>query len=446
MKQVQSVIDSLIKHIRRGFEGVRDHRSSNAQYGLADILSSGFAMFGLKDPSLLAFREQYPMRSQNLHRVYGIETIPEDTAFRGALDGVSPKHLQEQFAIPLAYLQEQGVLEDRLVLRELGGYSALSMDGTGHYGSRKKPCPQCLVKNLRDGEPYYYHQLLAGVLVHPEQKTVFPLAAEAIVQQDGNTKNDCEQNAAKRLVPRLVEALPDTYDKAKHKPLLLLDALYATGPSIRLAQEHQMNFICTIKQGYVKEQVKQLRTKGRLVEHHWFNNDNNAKRRCSLHYACQLIHSGVHQDLLVNYFEYTEVDTKTGKTTYHNTWITDLPIQMASPETLKELVAVARARWKVENETFNTLKNQGYHLEHNYGHGKCYLATNFALLMFLAFLVDQIAQHLDQVFQYAWKQCKSKRALWEKLRQVFDLIPAMSMNAIFKFIAKRKQLDYPLLE
>ena len=34
-----------------------------------------------------------------------------------------------------------------------------------------------------------------------------------------------------------------------------------------------------------------------------------------------------------------------------------------------------RSRWKVENETFNTLKNLGYNLEHNYGHGKQHLAT-----------------------------------------------------------------------
>jgi hypothetical protein len=63
------------------------------------------------------------------------------------------------------------------------------------------------------------------------------------------------------------------------------------------------------------------------------------------------------------------------------------------------MVTVARTRWKIENETFNTLKNQGYHLEHNYGHGNKYLATNFAILTFLAFLTDQIAQALDTAFQ-----------------------------------------------
>jgi hypothetical protein len=111
----------------------------------------------------------------------------------------------------------------------------------------------------------------------------------------------------------------------------------------------------------------------------------------------------------------------------------------------REMVAVARTRWKIENETFNTLKNQGYHLEHNYGHGTKYLATNFAILTFLAFLTDQIAQCLDNAFQKALEITKTKKALWEKVRQVFDLLPALSMNAIYRFIALNRQANHPLL-
>ena len=109
-------------------------------------------------------------------------------------------------------------------------------------------------------------------------------------------------------------------------------------------------------------------------------------------------------------------------------------------------VKVGRSRWKVENETFNTLKNQGYHLEHSYGHGKQYLATNFMLLTFLAFLVDQIAQRMDNAFQRALSFCKTKKKLWEKVRQVFDLLPCTSMNVIYRFIAKEITIDFPLLE
>ncbi len=111
-----------------------------------------------------------------------------------------------------------------------------------------------------------------------------------------------------------------------------------------------------------------------------------------------------------------------------------------------ELTLIGRSRWKIENETFNTLKNQGYHLEHNYGHGEKYLATNFMLLAFLAFCVDQIAQKLDQAFDKALKYCKTKKKLWEKIRQVFDLLPCKSMNVIYRFIAKDIQVDFPLLE
>ena len=146
------------------------------------------------------------------------------------------------------------------------------------------------------------------------------------------------------------------------------------------------------------------------------------------------------------------MDIRSGKTVYANSWITDIPINRAN---VKELVDVARSRWKIENslprtrsvgETFNTLKNQRYYLEDNYGHGKKYLATNFALLMLLIFLVDQIAQALDHAFQKAWDKCGSKKNLWEKTRQVFDLLPALSMNAIYRFIAKGSSVDFPLLE
>ncbi|MFN3178171.1 MAG: hypothetical protein ACE362_26900 [Phaeodactylibacter xiamenensis] len=186
-------------------------------------------------------------------------------------------------------------------------------------------------------------------------------------------------------------------------------------------------------------QAQRLAEQNKLEQHSW----SNGKTKSTVRFVNGLILNGQHQEQLVNYVEYQQVDIKTGKTVYANSWITDIPITKAN---VKEVVAVGRSRWKIENETFNTLKNQGYHLEHNYGHGKKYLATNFALLMLLAFLVDQISQALDFVFRKAWQKSGSKKNLWQKVRQVFDLMPALSMNAIYKFIAKGPSLDFPLLE
>jgi hypothetical protein len=81
------------------------------------------------------------------------------------------------------------------------------------------------------------------------------------------------------------------------------------------------------------------------------------------------------ETVTVNYFEYWIKEN--GKITYHNSWVTGLPIEGSN---IKELVKIGRCRWKIENETFNTLKNQGYHIEHNYGHGKNHLSFNFFLL------------------------------------------------------------------
>lgn len=69
------MIDELIKLVREGFKSIKDHRGYNSTYSLPDLLSAGFAIFSLKDPSLLAFREQFPQRSENLKRIYGIERL-----------------------------------------------------------------------------------------------------------------------------------------------------------------------------------------------------------------------------------------------------------------------------------------------------------------------------------------------------------------------------------
>ncbi len=426
------MFDYLTKQLGQFFGQIKDHRRANASYMLIDVLKGAFAMFSLKSPSLLVFRQNFQceVRKHNLRTVYGVEQIPEDTALRQAIDGVNPAELHPAFQVLTDELRSEGIWESRQVLE---GYMPISIDGTGYYCSGKKSCPHCLVKTLRNGEKRYYHQMLGAVQMHPDVKTVFPVGGEAIVRQDGATKNDCEQNAAKRLIPRICKALK------QDKLLFVLDGLYATGPMVKLIKEHQASFIIVIKEGYVLVQAQRLAEQNKLEQYSW----SNGKTKSTVRFINGLILNGQHQEQLVNYVEYLQVDIKTGKTVYANTWITDIPITKAN---VKDIVAVGRSRWKIENETFNTLKNQGYHLEHNYGHGKKYLATNFALLMLLAFLVDQITQALDFAFQKAWQKSGSKKNLWQKIRQVFDLMPALSMNAIYKFIAKGPSLDFPLLE
>ena len=425
------MIDDLISRVRSGLLEIPDHRmpSGNLQYDLIDNLMASFAMFSLKDASLLEFRELIKERQANLQRIYHLEKIPQDSALRQTIDGVAPSSLQCQFSPLITWLKEQELWSARKVL---GHYHAVSIDGTGYFSSSTTCCDHCLVKEHRNGKTTYHHQLLVAVNVHPDQATVFPLQAEPITNQDGCVKNDCEQNAFKRLLPALRKDYPS------EELLILLDGLYPSGPCLRLLRQEKCRYLIGIKEGYVLIQAQALAKKKQLPHFTW----KTDKTLCKVGYAKDLVHSGAHQDLLVNYLELEETDLKTGKIIYKGAWITDLPI---TEEQIPQMIKAARARWKVENETFNTLKNQGYNLEHNYGHGQKSLASNFALLMLLAFLVDQIAQHADQAFQKAWEYCKTKKLLWNKVRQIFDLLPCMSMNVIYRVISKEVTLDFQVL-
>ena len=135
-------------------------------------------------------------------------------------------------------------------------------------------------------------------------------------------------------------------------------------------------------------------------------------------------------DLKVNFMLYEEHNTKTGKIQRFS-WVTDLPI---TEENAYILMRGGRSRWKIENETFNTLKNQGYNLEHNYGLGKEHLSENFVMLMMLAFLVDQAQQLCSPLFQAALERAGSRKSLWEQQRNFFNSFELDSMATIYIMI------------
>jgi hypothetical protein len=109
-------------------------------------------------------------------------------------------------------------------------------------------------------------------------------------------------------------------------------------------------------------------------------------------------------------------------------WATDHEI---TDQNVYEIMRGGRARWKIENETFNTLKNQGYQFEHNFGHGKKNLHTVFALLMMLAFLLDQVQEATCGLFQRAMEYKRTRRYFWETLKSLFYMYFVDSWQDMF---------------
>jgi hypothetical protein len=426
--------DALYALLKERFATIPDHRSEGkATFPLADVLQAGFALFALKDPSLLAFEER--RGDANLQTLFRIGQIPCDTQMRTILDPVDPEQLRPIFNDVLRQLQRGKVLEDYVFY---GGAYLLALDGTGYFSSKTIHCPCCQEKvNKQTGEITYQHQMLGAVLIHPDHREVFPFAPEPIQKQDGSSKNDCERNAAKRLLVKIRGEHP-------HMPFIVVeDGLASNAPHLRLLLELKMHFMTGVKPGdhaFLFDRVIEAYEQDRVTTRSW----QEGTVHCELSFVNGVPLNESNQDLLVNYLYYAEYGTD-GEVQTCFSWVTDLELTRGNA---RLLMRGARARWKIENETFNTLKNQGYHYEHNFGHGEQNLAVVMALLMMLAFLVDQVQQRCCALFKAVYAKLKSKRSLWDKIRCHFHTLTYRSMQHLYEAILYdlAKAMDVPTLD
>ena len=168
--------------------------------------------------------------------------------------------------------------------------------------------------------------------------------------------------------------------------------------------------------------------------------DAKSGLRHRFHFVSDVPLNGANADVRVNFLECWEWD---GDKVQHFSWVTDLRVHKG---TVYQIMRGGRARWRIENETFNTLKNQGYHFEHNFGHGYQHLSVVFAVLMMLAFLVDQAQQLCCPLFQAVWAKLGSKRRLWERMRAVFLDYVLQSMQHLLETLFYGLKKSTPVLD
>ncbi len=251
-------------------------------------------------------------------------------------------------------------------------------------------------------------------------------------------KQDCEINAAKRLILRIRKEHP------KLNMIVVADSLHSKEPFIRKLTENRYHYILSVKEKDHKLLMEWIREQEYLneVSKKEITHTIGKKVKKEKTYIYKWINSvplnGREDTLWVNYFELSIYDTESDKITYYNSWITDIPI---TGDNIVELVKGARARWKIENECFNTLKNQGYHIEHNYGHGTRYLSMNFFLLNLIAFFIHQILELTDKFYRELEKREGTRKALWEILRVTINLMVFTSWELLLMFIYNPKLMN-----
>ena len=387
-------------------------QGSNTIYTMVDIAMAAFSVFFMQSPSFLAFqrRLQDGHGRSNLTSLFGPAGIPTDNHIRAMLDPADPALLQPVFTEVLTELERTGGLR---AFRRLGGRVLIALDGTEYFRSYKIHCPCCSTRLRSSGKTEFHHNMLSATLVAPGHNLVVPLEPEFIVPQDGAEKQDCESRAARRWLaihgPR----------HARLRPVYLGDDLFSNQPICEAVQATGGKFLFVCKpttHPLIQEYLTGVRVPSRTVRikrgretfTHRFRWMTGVPLRDSK------------DALTVNWLE-IEIRDPAGEVKYRNSFITDLPVRR---DNVEELAACGRARWKIENETFNVLKTIGYHLEHSFGHGKRNLAALLVTLNLLAFACHTVCDQAEEV----WRTARTKAGARV---QFFNNLAAVTSFMIF---------------
>jgi hypothetical protein len=399
------ILDRLLDSLRRCCETFPDpRRGSNATYKIADIGMAAFSVFFMQSPSFLAHQRhiENARGRSNCQTLFRMQKIPGDSQIRAKLDAVDPALFHPMFADILAELEQSGGLD---AMRCLDQRVLVALDGTEFHCSDKVHCPNCSHRQRGKGKTEYFHSMLAATLVAPGHNRALPLEPEYIVPQDGHDKQDCESRAARRWLA----AHGGRY--ARLRPVYLGDDLFSRQPICEAVQQAGGNFLFVCKPdshkaieefraGLVLDELTQKVRRGKQ----WFTH------RCQ--WLCGVPLRGDTKAMTVNWLM-IEIRNTAGEVTYRNSFITDLHV---SRDTVAELAACGRARWKIENEAFNVLKTKGYNLEHNFGHGKQNLSTVLVMLNLLAFACHTVCDLSSRSWRAARRELVTRKDFFHSLR------------------------------
>jgi hypothetical protein len=405
----------------------------NTFYSIEDVALGAFSVFFTQSPSFLAHQTTMTEAKgkSNAQTLFGIQAIPTDNHIRNLLDIVPPQQIFPMFNKVFNALNELGHLQG---FRGVHEQLLIALDGTQYHCSNNIYCKNCTVTEHNNGQTRYSHSVVTPVIVAPDCKRVIPLEPEFITPQDGHKKQDCETAAAKRWLTQYAERYREL------NVTLLGDDLYSRQPLCEQVIAAGLNFIFVCKpqshitlydwlDGLEKSQVVQtlkiVRRKGKRREI-----DN-------YRFISQLPLRETDDALKVNWCELTSTD-QDGKVIYKNAFISNHSI---NGNNVVDIVRAGRARWKVENENNNTLKTQGYHLTHNFGHGQQHLSTLLVSFNLLAFLFHTILDMMDSKYQIIRAKLPSRKTFFQHIQALTCYLCFDDFDALLDFMMQGLELE-----
>lgn len=416
--------DRLLASLRRCAQGLPDRRrGKNTTYAMADFALAAFAPFFMQCPSFLAHQRHLETGQgrSNCQTLFGMSKIPGDSQVRAKLDPIEPTAFFGAFADIVAELEQCGGLD---AMRCLNGHLLIALDGTEYHCSDKIHCPNCSHRKRGKDKVEYFHAMLAATVVAPGHNRAVPLEPEFIVPQDGHDKQDCESRAARRWLA----AHAARY--ARLQPVYLGDDLFSRQPICQAVLDAGGHFLFVCKPDS-HPAIEEFRTGIVLDER--IDRVRRGKQWTTYRYQwlCDVPLRGDAKAITVNWLM-IEILSADGEVTYRNSFITDMPLDRG---TIAEFAAAGRARWKIENEAFNTLKTKGYNLEHNFGHGKQNLAAVLATLNLLAFACHTVCELGGRAWQAARRELVTRQGFFQTLRTLTSYLVFPSWDNLLATMA-----------
>jgi hypothetical protein len=385
--------DVLKGILHRRIAQLPEHRKEgpNSRYAIQDAALGAFGIFFTQSPSFLEYqrRLQHTKGQNNAQTLVGVAQIPCDNQVRKLLDPLAPRYLDAVFVEVFEGLEQHHMLAN---FRGLGDQLLVALDGTNYFSSQAIHCQNCLTRQLGNGQTLYYHAAITPVIVCPGQSQVIALPPEYIMPQDGQVKQDCERAAGKRWLRTHAAQV------APHGVTLLGDDLYSNQPFCALVLHHRCNFIFTCKPNSHPKLYERLafwQATDSMAAHEGRHFNGRFTEVTMVRYINDVFLRSGDDAMSVNWFDLTVVNAKTGEQLYHNSCITN---HRLTADNVVNVAQASRGRWKIENENNNVLKTKGYHLEHNFGHGKTYLSAFMLSLNLLAFLFHTVLEWSDDKY------------------------------------------------
>jgi hypothetical protein len=404
-------INQLINFLISELDDLPDNRQpgNNTKYEIRDAVLSAFSVFFTQSNSFLEHqRIMKKMKNKNnIESLFKVKKIPCDNQIRNLLDPISAATIHPVYRKIYQWLNERKIISKFLYLeKEL----LIALDGTEYFSSKKINCPHCNFRNHRNGTTTYFHGCVIPAIVSPLSQQVITLEPEFIKKQDGHKKQDCENAAVKRW-------LKNNHQKQYEHPVTLLgDDLYSREPICKLALSQNYNFIFVCRDTSHKtlyewleflERNHEVKTK---VTKEWTGRKNLIYH---YRYTNTVPLKDGDDSLQVNWCEVTVINQKTQEITYQNSWITNHKLH---DDNVSQIVKAGRTRWKIENESNNILKNHGYNLEHNFGHGQKNLCEILLSLNLLAFLFHSVLNLANSTYQRLRQVLGSRRSFFNDIR------------------------------